>query len=204
MGVEKFQFTPLREGRHAGRVHTRQAVHISIHAPPRGATPLHPRGLLVPRYFNSRPSARGDVAKNEVLATGKIFQFTPLREGRRLQPSRTRRRDSYFNSRPSARGDGSSVNDGWTIKLFQFTPLREGRPPPAQLHQDGQNISIHAPPRGATPFVVFRCSMLLQFQFTPLREGRPAHKAIQASMWYFNSRPSARGDRQIALIMRRM
>ena len=99
-----------------------------------------------------------------------------------------------FNSRPSARGDGSSVNDGWTIKLFQFTPLREGRLAPrsaisrrtryfnsrpsargdARLMQSItlSLISIHAPPRGATP----RCS------------------ALYAAGLHFNSRPSARGD----------
>ena len=33
-----------------------------------------------------------------------LFQFTPLREGRRFS-GRTRRIPSHFNSRPSARGD---------------------------------------------------------------------------------------------------
>ena len=54
---------------------------------------------------------------------------------------------------------------------FQFTPLREGRRPPAQLHQGGQNISIHAPPRGATQHREL-VSLWDKFQFTPLREGR--------------------------------
>ena len=77
--------------------------------------------------------------------------------------------------------------------IFQFTPLREGR-----LRADGFNatfnISIHAPPRGATdarlagrnrphhfnsrPSArgdVFRITSDARdiFQFTPLREGRP-------------------------------
>ena len=33
---------------------------ISIHAPPRGATESSPRNTARRRYFNSRPSARGD------------------------------------------------------------------------------------------------------------------------------------------------
>ena len=37
-------------------------------------------------------------------------------------------------------------------------------------------ISIHAPPRGAT-FVAFRQRLPCKFQFTPLREGRPAARA---------------------------
>ena len=143
-------------------------------------------------YFNSRPSARGDL--DWVLSSIKNiisihapprgatrcsqlycemfaqFQFTPLREGRR---------------------DLLHLTGG--NKIFQFTPLREGR-----LLQVGQRfergyfnsrpsargdlvdvkpgvrgvISIHAPPRGAT-FRALRQNRYVLFQFTPLREGRP-------------------------------
>ena len=55
---------------------------ISIHAPPRGATRRKRRQRKQsPISIHAPP--RGATAKNEVLATGKIFQFTPLREGRR-------------------------------------------------------------------------------------------------------------------------
>ena len=54
---------------------------ISIHAPPRGATYM--------------------VKKGEHAA---LFQFTPLREGRRM-----------------------GERQEWLNVLFQFTPLREGR-----------------------------------------------------------------------------
>ena len=54
---------------------------------------------------------------------------------------------------------------------FQFTPLREGRPFPLRL----------------------QCGASL-FQFTPLREGRLAAEAATVRPYYFNSRPSARGD----------
>ena len=59
-----------------------------------------------------------------------------------------------------------------------------------------RRISIHAPPRGAT--LVFCSSFAFcPFQFTPLREGRlpirPVHPRVRG---YFNSRPSARGDRE--------
>ena len=55
---------------------------ISIHAPPRGATRPAWRTCRNSNDFNSRPSARGDymVKKGEHAA---LFQFTPLREGRR-------------------------------------------------------------------------------------------------------------------------
>ena len=78
-----FQFTPLREGRRFPDGWGVPDHKISIHAPPRGAT----RGVLLRRrlfpYFNSRPSARGDPAVSRVVSLPFVFQFTPLREGRR-------------------------------------------------------------------------------------------------------------------------
>ena len=77
---------------------------ISIHAPPRGATHHATCKARKERYFNSRPSARGDnreqasgrVRKNfnsrpsargdfamQPKSSAILFQFTPLREGRR-------------------------------------------------------------------------------------------------------------------------
>ena len=102
--LQRFQFTPLREGRLVGRFMFAAPTVISIHAPPRGATMLMrqhiadyeisihapPRGATGNNgnlssyivHFNSRPSARGDVAF-----------------------AKCRTRSAYFNSRPSARGD---------------------------------------------------------------------------------------------------
>ena len=57
-----------------------------------------------------------------------------------------------------------------------------------------QQISIHAPPRGATKSQTFGIEIEI-FQFTPLREGRPgAGKRFLNQAGHFNSRPSARGD----------
>ena len=82
--------------------------------------------------------------------------------------------------------------------LFQFTPLREGRLRKAGGLESVYNISIHAPPRGATePCPLFwreyeyfnsrpsargdhssrQTATATLFQFTPLREGR--HQGIQ-------------------------
>ena len=60
-------------------------------------------GMRLSSYFNSRPSARGDLMAR-VFEPDGVFQFTPLREGRRGSRSITDR-CNYFNSRPSARGD---------------------------------------------------------------------------------------------------
>ena len=166
-----FQFTPLREGRLQVLAANNVIVPISIHAPPRGATAT---------------------LREASLPTS--FQFTPLREGRRNQ-----RQDGgaleYFNSRPSARGDRNFFEGGDSLAVhfnsrpsargddsyrrhyrgvdeFQFTPLREGR------HAQGNFIAE-----------------VIAFQFTPLREGRPTPPTAALSRRYFNSRPSARGDR---------
>ena len=116
----------LQEGRRPSRPGGRRAPLISIHAPARGATGPARR---------SRPNP--------------LFQFTPLREGRRTLLPGAGRRD-YFNSRPCERGD----KDTRDIKaLF--------------------DISIHAPARGATRVQRFK-PFQPKFQFTPLREGRHA------------------------------
>ena len=142
-----FQFTPLREGRLGEAQTVIEAQAISIHAPPRGAT------------------AAGTGKGNTTL-----FQFTPLREGRRFSASRPMR-GTYFNSRPSARGDHVLRS------LYVVVP-----------------ISIHAPPRGATRMRCASCKRT-SFQFTPLREGRRMNAKLRSGCGcHFNSRPSARGD----------
>ena len=79
----RFQFTPLREGRHQqglARLWTRS---ISIHAPARGATPGYTFAFISHADFNSRPCERGDPSSGGEGKCVGIFQFTPLREGRR-------------------------------------------------------------------------------------------------------------------------
>ena len=105
-----------------------------------------------------------------LLAVKYEFQFTPLREGRRSNAD-CLRRCLYFNSRPSARGDAD-----------------------AQSVQESADISIHAPPRGATRHTQAQSSEE-KFQFTPLREGRRVPLYVVKRPHNFNSRPSARGDR---------
>ena len=146
--VEKFQFTPLREGRLDGLTHHCGRSIISIHAPPRGAT----RILLFRQndalYFNSRPSARGDDAAG-------------------MPSMRT-----FISIHAPPRGATSYAAIYRIGVLFQFTPLREGRRKKTCGKPQKGIISIHAPPRGATKTVT-RC---------------------QSASFYFNSRPSARGD----------
>ena len=78
-------------------------------------------------------------------------------------------------------------------RLFQFTPLREGRRARAVTLRQVMEISIHAPPRGATYRIIGIPSGEI-FQFTPLREGRLSACQQRCEAVNFNSRPSARGD----------
>ena len=208
-----FQFTPLREGR-LDSVGEKGKGLISIHAPPRGATwqptrrawmdtfqftPLREGRLLFtmciipPVYFNSRPSARGDLSGAATARTTIRFQFTPLREGRRMRTCSP------------------------TCPLsFQFTPLREGRrrrgacggpaavisihaPPrgatrPSRWRFFQADISIHAPPRGATRRVPGLSQHGGNFNSRPSARGDNAEKSDIVMPQDFNSRPSARGD----------
>ena len=121
--------------------------------------------------FNSRPSARGDADRCDKQQLWGIFQFTPLREGRH-SPCNLYLSICNFNSRPSARGDPAFSFVTYKNFIFQFTPLREGRPLLLRRLKKLARISIHAPPRGATIRI---------YHDTNTR-------------YYFNSRPSARGD----------
>ena len=165
-----FNSRPSARGDDYRRLHHGRRWHISIHAPPRGATlmethkgnhyvlfqftPLREgRPVVTPSAsanltnFNSRPSARGDYMA-QILMQQDVFQFTPLREGRRAWRV-LGLLESHFNSRPSARGDDEAGD-----------AVRQAHP-----------ISIHAPPRGATRGAALGTPRNT-FQFTPLREGR--------------------------------
>ena len=124
--VDKFQFTPLREGR-------------------RGRN-ARPTSLT---YFNSRPCGRGDhlhavlsISPADIsihapaggathcgrpaLFYGLISIHAPaggatLKSGQRIAAR------FYFNSRPCGRGDFTTAIKRCCLAIFQFTPLREGR-----------------------------------------------------------------------------
>ena len=151
---------------------------ISIHAPPRGATRRTRRIFPEHWNFNSRPSARGDETMGILGAMHGKFQFTPLREGRHNQ-IRVLARHGRFQFTPLREGRLQNRRKNVICLLFQFTPLREGRRCEERGSGDWQNISIHAPPRGAT-----RCT-----------------RTTRSKRNYFNSRPSARGDGKVLAVL---
>ena len=125
--------------------------------------------LSAQSHFNSRPSARGDATSGRSPGTADIsihapprgatamdlgvpllciFQFTPLREGRRPNCG-SKYVEMLFQFTPLREGRQQVETEKKTATLFQFTPLREGRQNDGILFVVVQ-ISIHAPPRGAT------------------------------------------------------
>ena len=123
---------------------------------------------------------------------------------------------TYFNSRPSARGDAlwqgghapspisihapprgatrELIKKYYTSK-FQFTPLREGRLN-VMLATIYNFISIHAPPRGATSSELRRVARSRNFNSRPSARGDSDVAVFVNILSDFNSRPSARGDHQ--------
>ena len=173
---ENFNSRPSARGDETKRKNA-EAIAISIHAPPRGATPVTAE-IAAHHEISIHAPPRGATWRMwRQLKIVAIFQFTPLREGRRdveyvnywqiifqFTPLREGRRDQWGN---------------WVRKIkFQFTPLREGRHC-TESRCYSSAISIHAPPRGATA-----------------RGGK-----IENAGKYFNSRPSARGDISFIKIM---
>ena len=147
--IMKFQFTPLREGRRCPKCRSMSPINeISIHAPPRGATALA-TCLAGSGHISIHAPPRGatkwDAAK--AFLTAK-FQFTPLREGRRLLP----------HTRCGSMGISIHAPPRGATHRFR-------------LRGKGYDISIHAPPRGATSSGA-HAPRRRPFQFTPLREGR--------------------------------
>ena len=157
---------------------------ISIHAPPRGATITYIFYYTRFSHFNSRPSARGDevtamftfyysisihapprgaTSRGLINIWHLLFQFTPLREGRRTAiGNRAFIRKISIHAPP--RGATLVGNRATDCFRFQFTPLREGRLEGIHTEVNFDPISIHAPPRGATAkdmqFLQIFCSTL--------------------------------------------
>ena len=147
-GAESFFAAEAEDENTAADLLSRKPAATPIHAPPRGATNTGVK-QNVPNLFQFTPLREG--RRIPALATEKrdLFQFTPLREGRR-KPRSQFRPGSYFNSRPSARGD--KFLGGNDRRQVNFNSRPSARGDGTALCQGGlrRAISIHAPPRGAT------------------------------------------------------
>ena len=143
-----FQFTPLREGRQKDIMKQARLTHISIHAPPRGATftgDCHAESCVI--SIHAPP--RGATCFFPLLP---FFHLISIHAPPRGATGTIIVKKGFINPisiHAPPRGATSTAPKKMLIHPFQFTPLREGR----------RNLIL---------VLEFRHA----FQFTPLREGR--------------------------------
>ena len=158
---------------------------ISIHAPPRGATSRERLQRRRSGDFNSRPSARGDWLESEQSEMPFQFQFTPLREGRRLEHARAVV-VLIISIHAPPRGATHTAGAAGSPPAISIHAPPRGATSTAGAAGSPPAISIHAPPRGATT-PPEQLEALRRFQFTPLREGRLMRRVspLAASVFQF-------------------
>ena len=124
--------------------------------------------------FYSRPYARGDLPKHFNLLLRRY----------------------YFYSRPYARGDCAQLGLFGHRQHFYSRPYARGDRGRMFPQASTNNISTHAPTRGATESKI-NIHAEDVFLLTPLREGRPEYDWTASRAFKdFYSRPYARGDRK--------
>ena len=126
-----------------------------------------------------------------------IFQFTLPREERRQVQAQPLTLQN-FNPRSHERSD--HITQSFVFRFFNFNPRSHERSDGIRDRADTvpDEISIHAPTRGATAVFFVHCPMPL-FQSTLPREERPLWCHIPRRVLYFNPRSHERSDEVRAL-----
>ena len=130
-----------------GKTAEEVAEMISIHAPPRGATGAMLKSMgIADISIHAPPRGATDLVETQNVVD--VFQFTPLREGRRDNDAYLSRLLISIHAPPrGATPDGASTVSLIVISIH--APPR-GATSFSLLKSSGYIISIHAPPRGAT------------------------------------------------------
>ena len=149
LDTSQFQFTRPRGARLAALAHRHAGLCVSIHAPARGATlPLSASPLLISPFQFTRP--RGARPNCWCLCRGRSCFNSRAREGRdhifRLEVIN---HTMFQFTRPRG-ARPTSVRARTPSVPFQFTRPRGARQAVAQGSGAGEQVSIHAPARGAT------------------------------------------------------
>ena len=76
-----FQFTPLREGRPAAHIKRRRISYFNSRPSARGDLPI-PVAAIQNQTISIHAPPRGATSRSSASGRCRIFQFTPLREGR--------------------------------------------------------------------------------------------------------------------------
>ena len=128
--------------------------------------------------FNSRPCVRGDRSPALIESAMALFQFTPLREGRRRHFGRSwAGNHANFNSRPCVRGDEHPGREKAHWRYFNSRPCVRGDR--GRAHPD-QGAGGH-------------------FNSRPCVRGDGMNVHPGYIILYFNSRPCVRGDANLRL-----
>ena len=144
-----FQSTPPRGGRPCTSPSTPTLATISIHAPARGATQIY--GPVQRQHVISiHAPARGATRSTDTKGGDRIYFNPRPREGGDGIRCITQHFSGYFNPRPREGGDSFSTFAALANISFQSTPPRGGRRHERRVHHPAEDISIHAPARGAT------------------------------------------------------
>ena len=105
-----------------------------------------------------------------------------------------------FDPRPHARGDNLRVCEFISWLKFRSTPPREGRLRGGDVQLAFEEVSIHAPTRGATPPRSMIPACTRGFDPRPHARGDSILGSKVTCLFSFDPRPHARGD---ACVMRR-
>ena len=135
-----------------GATNPRQVIsapyRISIHAPAKGATSSNTVLFTISTDFNPRSREGSDVLLPYQSMTHSQFQSTlPRRE--RLVPLQTSKCAPYFNPRSREGSDFPTLHKQFTHRNFN-PRSREGSDQSLTVYPVLQDISIHAPAKGAT------------------------------------------------------
>ena len=186
-------------------------IHVSIHAPARGATLLQasentpfvfqstpPHGgrrpgdaeALQPACFNPRPRTGGDGQRRVVNVGSRVSIHAPARGA-------TRTRNGYgygmmFQSTPPHGGRRDQQTSPCPRSRFNPRP-RTGGDSTGRKKRVALLVSIHAPARGATKRCVW-CEWHVLFQSTPPHGGRLIGANEFTLLLCFNPRPRTGGD----------
>ena len=109
----RFQFTPLREGRHEHFLQSGKSGTISIHAPPRGATTSPDTTTGRDNHISIHAPPRGATSETGRYQAGEIISIHAPPRGATRRALRLRMQPNDFNSRPSARGDHKPRHHNW-------------------------------------------------------------------------------------------
>ena len=171
---------------------------ISIHTPTRGTTAGTGTATNLAEFQSTLPREERPFPTDFVTAF--MPYFNP-RSHERSDVSSDRRNYMYshFNPRSHERSDGISVAPEAISEGFQSTLPREERRFFCEVAYMINNISIHAPTRGAT--LSASLSLMIKYYFNPRSHERSdiTCKLPKGTKDHFNPRSHERSDNKTAL-----